>query len=177
MSAYRQVLFGMIGVFVASAVCAQPMPQMEAADLNGRILQIPRDLRGSPPLLIVAFEEAQQKEIDRLVPLIENAKSAAPGLSIWELPLIDDPGPAGRFIIQSGMKAGIPEQATRGRVVTLYVNDRKAFAAALGLGREQIVYLVALGANGNVVASAPAREIATQPQMTAFLQRATRKSR
>jgi hypothetical protein len=162
MPAYRQVLSGIIGVLVASAACAQPMPQMEATDLNGQTLKIPQDLGGSPPLLIVAFEQEQQKEIDQLVPLIENAKASAPGLRIWELPLIDDPGPVGRFFIQNGMKAGIPGEATRSRVVTLYVKDRKAFAAALGLGREQIVYLVALGANGNVTASLPAREIATQ---------------
>jgi hypothetical protein len=150
---------------------------MEAVDLNGRALKIPQDLGGSPPLLIVAFEEAQQKEIDQLVPLIENARSVAPGLGVWELPLIDDPGPAGRYFIQNGMKAGIPETAMRSRVVTLYVKDRKAFAAALGLGQEQIVYVVALGANGKVAASAPAREIATQQQMNAFLTRATSKSR
>jgi hypothetical protein len=34
------------------------------------------------------------------LPLIENAKTAAPGLRIWELPLIDDPGPAARFFIE-----------------------------------------------------------------------------
>ena len=139
MSTYHQVLSGIIGLLVASAAWAQPMPQLEATDLNGQTLKIPRDLGGSPPLLIVAFEQEQQKEIDQLVPLIENAKSAAPGLRIWELPLIDDPGAAGRFFIQNGMKAGIPETATRSRVVTLYVKDREAFAAALALGQEQIV--------------------------------------
>jgi hypothetical protein len=174
----RPVLFGILGVFVAAPVAhAQALPQMEAADLNGRIMTIPQDLRGSPRLLIVAFEEEQQKEIDRLLPLIEAAKNDAPGLSVWELPLIDDPGPIGRFFIENGMKAGIPDEAMRARVISLYVKDRRALAAALGLGPEQIVYLVALDANGNVAASRPAREIATQQQITALLKGLRGKSR
>ena len=172
MSPIFKLLFGVLVVLIsAPAAFAQTMPHMEAADLNGRALSIPQDLAGSPPLLFVAFEEEQQKEIDRLLRLIEKAK--APGLRVWELPLIDDPGPAGRFFIGNGMRAGIPGQVTRGGVVTLYVKDRKAFAAALGLGPEQTVYLVALGANGHVAASRPSREIVTQPQMNAFLKAVT----
>ena len=118
MSSKYIVLFGVLGVLIgAPSAFAQTVPQMEAADLNGRTLKIPQDLEGSPPLLIVAFEEEQQKEIDRLLPLIEKATAIAPALRVWELPLIDDPGPVGRFLIENGMKAGIPSEATRSRVV------------------------------------------------------------
>lgn len=170
MSARQIVFLGCLGVLLGSPpLFAQAMPPMTAADLNGRTLRLPQDLVGAPALLLVAFEEPQQKEIDRLIPLIEKAKAVAPGLRVWELPLIDDPGAAGRFVIETGMKAGIPSEATRSRVVSLYVKDRKAFAAAIGLGEAQIVYLVALGANGRVLASKPAQEIATQQQMDAFV--------
>lgn len=174
MASNRIVLCWFLGALAgAPPAFSQALPHMEATDLNGRTLNIPQDLAGSPPLLIFGFEEEQQAEIDRLLPLIETAKAEAPGLRVWELPLIDDPGPVERLIVETGMRAGIPGEATRGRVVTLYVKDRKAFAAALGLGPEQIVYIVALGANGDVAASSPAREIVTQPQMNAFLKAAT----
>jgi hypothetical protein len=142
------------------------IPPMTSEDLNGRKLQVPADMTGSPALWVVAFDREHQAQVDRLLGL---ATAAVPGLVFWEVPVIEDPGMVVRWFIDNGMRSGIPSEATRAHVVTLYVPNRTAWIKQVGIGSAKETYAVLVAADGMVTAVAPQSKLATREQMRAFL--------
>ena len=52
--------------------------------------------------------------------------------------------------INEGMRAGIPDPATRRRTITLYI-DKKAFKGVAGLTDEEHIYLLLTDRIGNIL--------------------------
>jgi hypothetical protein len=148
------------------------VPPMSSADLNGRALQIPRDLAGDPALWVVAFDRQHQPQVDRIFGLLKDIKPSYPGLVSWELPVIQDPGAITRWFIDNGMRSGISDTSVRAKVVTLYVPDRPAWLKAMGLSGTSESFAVVVGADGKVVASAAQSSIKTAAQLRDLLERA-----
>jgi hypothetical protein len=148
------------------------IPPMTTADLNGRKLQVPADMAGNPAVWVVAFDRAQQRQVDRLLGLVQAAKSTVPGLAFWEVPLIEDPGTFMQWFINSGMRGGIVDTDARARVVTFYVPDRAAWLKQVGLGVADQAYAVLVSKDGMVVAVESQSKILTLEQMTSFLAKA-----
>jgi hypothetical protein len=64
------------------------------------------------------------------------------------MPVISTPYQWGRFVIDNGMRQGIPEPTMRDHVVTLYT-DRERFAASLGIPyNQQGAYAMVLDSTG-----------------------------
>ena len=58
-------------------------------------------------------------------------------------------GPIYRTFLNEGMRAGIPNEATRARTITLYL-DKPAFRKALDIDNEQNIWLYLFDKSGNV---------------------------
>ncbi len=132
---------------IADAGIAAHLPTVQAKDLNGRVLALPKDLPGERTIAIVAFQREQQPNVDTWTRGLKLLESSLPWL---ELPVIDDPGAVARWFIAGGMRRGIKDHALWQHVVTLYT--RKAdLNRALEITSEATVYVLVLDREGRVV--------------------------
>jgi hypothetical protein len=148
------------------------MPPMKAADLNGRALELPRDMSGDPSVWVVAFDRVHQSQVDRLFGLLDTVKPSMPNLVYWEVPVIENPGAIGRWFIDNGMRSGIPKKETRARVVTLYVADRAQWLKQVGVAGPEQAYAVLVGRDGQILSVAAQSELKSAADMTSFLSNA-----
>ena len=127
-------------------------PKIEAQNLNKEPITLPDDLRGNPALVLVAFKQRQQSNINTWLGMIPTIEEGIPGVRVIETPTISSLkwGWMSGFI-DGGMRSGIPDQAARERTITLYINVG-AFRKALGLGTTDLIYAVLLDAEGEVIA-------------------------
>jgi hypothetical protein len=181
MSNFRAWIFSTLSILALlpmtqHAVAKNPvrtMPAITAADLNGRELSFPGELSGNPAVWVVAFDRDQQAQVDRLFGLLATAKTAQPGLVYWEMPVIQNPSSVIRWIIDNGMRRGIPSRETRAKVVTLYVPDRDAWSKQVGISTRDQASAVLIGRNGEIHAVATQTELKTSAAMKEFLAKAT----
>jgi len=125
------------------------VPPLVGTDLLGQVRRLPGNLPDDPTLVLVAFDQFQQRDVDAWV-------AALPGAPVVEVPLLP------RFMrpmartIDGWMRQGIPDPETRARTWTAYA-DVDAWLEAVGApGRERIVALVC-GPDGRVRALARGR--------------------
>ena len=83
-------------------------PSVKGDSLDGKLVNIPEDLKGAPAILLVGYTQKTQFDIDRWILGLKQIKSQA---KILELPTIPGllPGLAADFI-SNGMKRGIPRE-------------------------------------------------------------------
>lgn len=106
---------------------AKAFPEMSGRDLHGRAVTLPDDIPDSQGVVIVAFQQRHQREVDRWV---EMFRTHAP-LPIVEIPYISTLfRPIAGFVAQ-GMRGGITGGDARTRTITVYGNQR-ALARRLG---------------------------------------------
>jgi hypothetical protein len=126
------------------------LPGVTGKDLNGKAWKAPADFPGSRTLLILGYEEAQQKDIDTW--------TAGLGLTQrenklpWvEMPVIDEPGVIMRWIIDTGMQRGIPDKEVRSHVWTVYTN-RSEFLKSCGIESVNVIHVLVVTREGEVLA-------------------------
>lgn len=134
-------------MFIADTAPVAHLPALQAKDLNGRMLALPKDLPGDRTIAIVALQREQQANVDTWTRGLKLPESSLPWL---ELPVIDDPGAFARWFIAGGMRRGIRDHTLWQHVVTLYT--RKAdLKRALEIANESTVYVLVLDREGRVV--------------------------
>jgi hypothetical protein len=134
---------------LAVPAAAQILPPISAADLNKKKIVWPRDLTAERTLLIIAFDRAQQAQVDGWV---AGLRLKSPGAPAWyEVPLINNPGGLIRSFIDGGMRRGIPSVQDRAHVVTLY-GDKKALMKTMGLTNEKTVHALVVDRAGRIIA-------------------------
>jgi len=126
-------------------------PTLKGADLNGRSLTLPRDFPAPFNLVFVAFQMRQQADVDSWRPFVEEARKTRPSLAVFELPTIARAYRLMQFVIDNGMRSGIPDRETRAATVTLYT-DVKAFTRALGIQTTRQIAVLVVTPAGEVLA-------------------------
>jgi hypothetical protein len=125
-------------------------PVISGQDLMRRAVVLPSALEGRLNLVLVAFQRWHQGLIASwLVPVAE-LEERYPGLRHYEIPVLPRMNLFSRTFINEGMRAGIPDPATRAATVTLYV-DRVAFMKRLELPGDHTIYALLLDPQGNVL--------------------------
>jgi hypothetical protein len=124
-------------------------PEMQVQNLTGDTKRFPAQFPGERTLLLIAFQREQQETLDdwnRRLGL------TSPGSKIeWlEMPVIDDPGAFNRWLVDTGMRSGIPDPAVRARVFTVYA-PRETFVRKLGLPDAKQVHLAVVDREGSVI--------------------------
>lgn len=115
-------------------------PRYRSKNLNRQTVVVPDSLGGDPRLLVAAFEQWQQKLVDSWVPTLDALEAERPGFRYYELPVVGERSPAFRFLLDNGMRAGIPSRAARGRTITIYSSVPR-FCEALGISSTETIWL------------------------------------
>lgn len=130
-------------------------PELSGRSLAGRNLRIPGDLAGETNVLLLAFRQRQQRDIDHWITALGAVGVATSpphdegGLPIlgrlaavlYELPLLGARWLAARAFIDGGMASNIADPAVLARTVTVY-GQIGAVERALHLPTRDQVYAV-----------------------------------
>ena len=74
-----------------------------------------------------------------------------------------------RFIIDNGMKSGIPSVEARKVVVTLYVPDLETWLKSIGITSTESVYVCAVTREGKILRTASENELKTVEDMKNYI--------
>jgi len=125
-------------------------PQVEGKNLQERTMRLPADFAGERNLVLIAFQRAQQADVDTWMPFAQSLASRDSSLRYYELPVLGSGYTIIRGWIDGGMRGGIPDTAARARTITLYIH-KFPFRQALGLGKENTIYAVLVDKAGLVL--------------------------
>ncbi len=126
------------------------LPSVSGSNLLRQKVELPADLRERFNLLFIAFSQWQQMEVNSWVPFARELEQTQPGFHYYELPTIQSRNVLAQKFINGGMRAGIPDPATRERTITLYI-DKPAFEQALNMPDEEHIYILLADRTGNVL--------------------------
>jgi hypothetical protein len=125
-------------------------PDVSGSDLQRRKRRFPADFSAAYNLVFVPFQQWQQAQVDGWVPLAAELAATRPDFDFFEFPTIQRMNRLAATFINEGMRAGIPNDDTRGRTVTLYI-DKKAFQAALDIPGDSEIQVFLVDENGRVL--------------------------
>ena len=125
-------------------------PTVQGSNLQREKLTLPQDLEGAFNVLLIAFQQWQQRTVDTWVPFLHQLEGERPGMAYYELPTIQQMNVLARTFINEGMRAGIPDPVARERTITLYL-DKAAFRRALDLPHEDDIYVLLVDRQGQVL--------------------------
>jgi hypothetical protein len=132
----------------ASAAGPFTFPQVSGENLNGKAFSFPQDFTAQRTLVLFAYQREQADDLGSWVEGLELTKKSIPW---FEMPIISTPYKIGSFIIDRGMRSGIPDEKIRDRVVTIYT-DQEAFSEALGIQFEKTAaYALVVDGHGKIV--------------------------
>jgi hypothetical protein len=125
-------------------------PAVSGSNLNRQEFEFPRDFRGELNLVIVPFQRHQQTFVNTWIPAAQEIETAYPGFIYYELPTIYEMPVISRTLINEGMRAGIPDQISRERTITLYL-DKSGFKSALDITNEDEIHLFLVDREGKIL--------------------------
>jgi len=124
-------------------------PKLTGIDLLGNERNIPSSFAGDLNIVVVGFEREHQTPINTWISSMEGLMSEFENLKFYEVPLIYEVSAPYRTWINNGMRAGIADEASRKRTITVY-SDRQKVMSILEMNQESI-YLFLLDSNGKVL--------------------------
>jgi hypothetical protein len=135
-----------------SAHASGIFPQVTAANLEQRSYRLPEGFEGKLNILVIAYKREQQELVDSWFPAFRRIEQDDRSVRFYELPVISRvTGFFMGWMIDRGMRRGIPSKDKRARVITLYV-DKEAFKTALKLPTsENTIYLLLVDRRGRVL--------------------------
>jgi hypothetical protein len=125
-------------------------PKVSGKDLNGDLHTIPDTLEGKLNFLIVAFQRWHVRPMETWVPFLQTLVNEHPNIQFYELPTLREFNFITRWMIDSGMRGGIPSKEMRARTITLYLNKAE-FEKALDIPTEDTIYLFLVDCNSNIL--------------------------
>jgi hypothetical protein len=125
-------------------------PRLETQDLEGAHILVPDDLPSSPRVVILPFQRWHQTLVDGWSRAAHALAETYPDLSVWELPALSDRYAMGRFFIDGGMKAAIPDLGVRQHTLTAYT-DLPWLIGELGIPDYETPHVFLLDADGEIV--------------------------
>ncbi|HUT79706.1 MAG TPA: hypothetical protein VMZ29_00775 [Candidatus Bathyarchaeia archaeon] len=118
-------------------------PEVKGKDLEGKNYTLPFDLKGELNIVIVPFLQYQQFIVNHWTEYLEELQKKYPFVEFYEVPTLAKGYTAVRFIIDGGMRGGIPDIKTRQRTITVYINKKK-FKKELGIETEEMINIYLL---------------------------------
>ena len=105
-------------------------PTVEGSSLSKTRHRLPETLEHELNLLLIAFQQRQQEDVETWVPFAGDLGAEFEGFGAYELPVIPRRYRPVSGFIDGGMRAGIPDPEVRAATITLYI-DRNSFMRAL----------------------------------------------
>lgn len=125
-------------------------PQVSGKNLNRERFNLPHDLPGRYSLVLIAFWQWQQRQVDTWLPYARVLERLYPEVGYMELPVITTLSPLRQLLINEGMRAGIPDESARQNTVTLYV-DKSEFLARLQIHSQDNIQALLVRQDGLVL--------------------------
>ena len=125
-------------------------PVVSGYNLDRQEFEFPKDFEGELNLVIVPFKQEQQLDVNTWLPTAQELEASIPGFLYYELPTITNLPSLSRAFINEGMRAGIPDQKSRERTITLYL-DKDLFKSALGISSEDEISLFLVNPQGDLL--------------------------
>jgi len=125
-------------------------PTVAGKNLLRQTVQFPQNLKADLNLLFVPFWQWQQEEVDSWVPFVQELTGGIKNFDFFELPTIESRSKITQWFINEGMRAGIPNNPTRARTITLYL-DKHKFQQALDIQDEDHIHLFVVNQVGDVL--------------------------
>lgn len=124
-------------------------PSVKGSNLAGENFVLPEEIGADYALLMIAFKQRQQFEVNTWLPTANELAQTYDDLAFYELPTIDRLHPAARAFIDGGMRAGIPDPAARAVTITLYL-DKPAFRQVLDIPDEESIVVMLIDQKGEI---------------------------
>ena len=124
-------------------------PEVKGSNLEKKKYKIPQDLEGKVNIITVAFQQWQQGLVNTWVPFLEELKQSHPEVYFYEFPTINKRYKGMRFMIDGGMRMGIPDKNIRSRTITLYL-DKKKYMQDLEIENDEDIVTFVLNQNGEI---------------------------
>lgn len=125
-------------------------PEVAGSNLQGRRFRLPTDFEGDYNVVLIAFQQAQQYDVETWLPLLRRLRQAYPALRYYELPVVWAMPRLRQVLLDMGMRLGIPSRATREKTITLYL-DKSAFRRALDIPDESAIMVALVDRSGRVL--------------------------
>jgi len=125
-------------------------PEVKGSNLEKKKYNLPKDFEGKLNIVTVAFQQWHQGLVNTWVPFLEELKQTYPDLCFYELPTISRGYKGMRFVIDGGMRMGIPDKSVRNRTITLYLN-KKRFMQNLNIKNDENIITYVLNKEGRII--------------------------
>ena len=125
-------------------------PEIEGKNLELRNYNLPYDLEGELNIVLVPFQRWHQNLVDSWGPYLEKLIEKFPRVRFYEVPSLSSGYRMMSFVIDGGMRAGIPSKKVRERTITIYINKSK-FKKVLEIPNEKTIYLFLLNKKGEIL--------------------------
>ena len=125
-------------------------PEVSGKNLKRETFKIPKDFPAKYNLVLMAFYQHQQLDINTWLPYAKQVEDGYTDLKYVELPVIYEMGPIRQFLLNEGMRAGIPSQKARERTITLYL-DKSRFLKQLGIDTEDEIQIMLVIDDGTIL--------------------------
>lgn len=125
-------------------------PSVSAYALNKSRVNLPADFAGQPNLLLLSFEQEQQKDIDTWLPLVKELQKANPALRTYMLPVFSRQNFLYRWWENSSLRSGVSDPQWLEFTIPIYV-DKTKFRQDLKVDNEQQVVVLLIDKTGKVL--------------------------
>ena len=125
-------------------------PSVSFENLEGKTFDLPQDFKGELNLVLIAFQREQQSDIETWFAVGDSLEKEFENFAFYEIPTISKLNPLSRWFINTGMRAGINDEATRKRTITLYV-DKESFKNSLNIVNEDSIHPMLVTPDGDVL--------------------------
>ena len=125
-------------------------PEVKGSNLEKKKYDLPKDFEGKLNIVTIAFQQWQQELVNTWVPFLEDLKQTYSDLCFYELPTISRGYKGMRFVIDGGMRMGIPNKSVRNRTITLYLN-KKRFMQNLNIKNDENIITYVLNKEGSII--------------------------
>ena len=125
-------------------------PDISGENLEKKKYNIPYDLEGDLNMVIVPFQRWHQSLVDEWSYFLNKIEESNPNFRYYEVPTLNSGYKVMRFMIDGGMRAGIPDRSIRERTITLYTN-KPLFEKQLDIKSEDTIYLFLIRKNGEIL--------------------------
>lgn len=132
---------------------AAVFPAVKGESLNKRKFDIPAGLDAPFNILLVAFYQQQQRDVDTWIPTAKALAADHANVEYYELPTISSSWGVMRGWVDGGMRSGIPAFASRERTITVYTDTEK-FRSQAGISDPKKIWVGIVDREGKVYWSA-----------------------
>ncbi len=140
-------------VETADSSCADCLsfPVISGENLLGEVFTLPADFVGNPVLVIVPFDETQQRQAAAWLPLARELAAAHEGFAYYDVPVFPDTAAPFKVVIRAGLNVVISDPALQAVTITVFLEDRDPFLTALDLPDATALQAFLLDASHNVI--------------------------